>query len=68
MELPIATGGPTGPREGTHWSLRSNIPTPRYLQYSVTHTGSYLRTSRVFSEPYFNLSIEHSYSSDASSV
>ena len=49
MELPIVTGDPTGPRGGIHLDRGSNIPTPRYHQYRVTHAGSYLRT-RVLSE------------------
>ena len=44
VELPIATGDPTGPKGGIHRDRRSNIPTSRYHRYRVTHAGSYLRT------------------------
>ena len=37
-------GVPTGPRGGTHRARGSNIPTPQYHRYRVTHAGSYLRT------------------------
>ena len=54
MELPIATGDPTGPRGGTHGDHGSNIPTPWYHQYRVTHAGSYLRPRvRFLSQLYF---------------
>ena len=36
---------------GTHPDRRSNIPTPRYHRYRVTHAGSYLCTQRAFSQP-----------------
>ena len=29
----------------------SNVPTPRYHRYRVSHAGSYLRTQCAFSEP-----------------
>ena len=47
----MGSGVPTGPRGGTHRDRGSNIPTQRYHRYRVTHTGSYLRTQRAFSEP-----------------
>ena len=51
MELPIATGGPTGPGEEAHQLSGSNVPTPRYHRYRVTHAGSYSLTQHAFSEP-----------------
>ena len=51
MEFPIATGVPTGPGGGTHRERGSNVPTPWFHRYCVTHAGSYLRTQRTFSEP-----------------
>ena len=41
----MVSGVPTGPRGGTHRAHESNIPTPRYHRYRVTHAGSYLRTN-----------------------
>ena len=38
MELPIAMGGPTGPKGGTHQNRGFNIPTPRYQFDTVTFT------------------------------
>ena len=51
MELPMESGGPIGPRGGTHQDCGSNIPTPRYHRYHVTHAGSYLHTYCALSEP-----------------
>ena len=47
----MESGVPTGPRGGTHRDRGSNIPTPQYRRYRVTHAGSYLRTQHAFSEP-----------------
>ena len=47
----MGLGVPAGPRGGTHRDRGSNIPTPRYDRYRVTHSGSYLRTQCAFSEP-----------------
>ena len=48
MELPIATGDPTGPRGGAYWARGSRgiIDTAR-----VTHAGSYSHFQNAFSEP-----------------
>ena len=48
VEMPIGSGVPTGPRGGTHRDRGSNIPTPRYHRYRVTHAGSYLRIRMRF--------------------
>ena len=47
----MGSGVPAGPRGGTHQDRGSDIPTPWYHRYRVTHAGSYLRTQRAFSEP-----------------
>ena len=44
VEMPMGSGVPTGPRGGTHRDRGSNVPTPRYHRYRVTHAGSYLHT------------------------
>ena len=47
----MGLGVPTGPRGETHRACGSNIPTPRYHRYRVTHAESYLRTQHALSEP-----------------
>ena len=44
VEMPMGSGVPTGPRGGTYQTRGSNILTPRYRWYRVSHDGSYLRT------------------------
>ena len=51
MEMPVEMSGPTGPRGGTHRDRGSNVPTPRYHRYHVTHAGPYSRNQRALSGP-----------------
>ena len=39
--MPMGFGVSSGPRGGTHRDRGSNVPTPRYHRYYVTHAGSY---------------------------
>ena len=49
VELPIAMGGPTGPRGGTQQDHRTNVPTPQGTIGPVSRTaGSYLHTWCAF--------------------
>ena len=41
VEMPMGSGVPTGPRGGNHRDRGSNIPTPRYHRYHVTHADTY---------------------------
>ena len=47
----MGSGVTTGPRGGTHGARGSNIPTPRYHRYRVTHAGSYCHTVMCFLQP-----------------
>ena len=51
--MPMEPSGPAGPGAGAHQFSGSNVPTPWYHRYHVTHAESNLRTHRALSEPTF---------------